>query len=166
MSPLSDRRTFAALVFIAVLAGASTWYVLSFPRASMRTGQVAPPADRPEIILDVKGTRIAAEIVSTLEDIRQGLSDRPSMARDRGMLFELGYPDTHVFWMNRMHFPLDIIWIDGDIVVEIAENLSPPKFGEIPYTHIPGAVADRVLEVNAGVVRETGLKVGDRIGGL
>lgn len=82
------------------------------------------------------------------------------------MLFELGVRDIHAFWMNRMHFPLDIIWIDGDTVAEIAEHVPAPKFGEIPYTHVPKAEADRVLELNAGVVAELGLKVGDTIGGL
>ncbi|MCC6563264.1 DUF192 domain-containing protein [Candidatus Uhrbacteria bacterium] len=110
--------------------------------------------------------RIQAEVVSSSADIKQGLSDRESMDQDKGMLFELGRRDLHSFWMNRMHFPLDIIWIDGDTVVEIAENLPPPKFGEIPYTYNPKVDADRVLEVNVGVVRESGLKVGDEIGGL
>ncbi|KAA0205670.1 DUF192 domain-containing protein [Candidatus Uhrbacteria bacterium] len=133
--------------------------------------RAAPPAPsdvppRPEIVLDLNGTPVTAEVVSSPEDIRQGLSDRPLMPRDRGMLFELRFRDAHVFWMNRMRFPLDIIWIDGDVVVEIAENLPTPKIGNIPYTHVPKAYADRVLEVNAGVVRETELEVGDRIGGL
>ncbi|MCR4256846.1 MAG: DUF192 domain-containing protein, partial [Candidatus Uhrbacteria bacterium] len=72
----------------------------------------------------------------------------------------------HPFWMNRMRFSLDIIWIDGKTVVEIAENVPSPRFGEIPYTHVPKAEADRVLELNAGMVQETGLGVGDWIGGL
>ncbi|MCK9360933.1 DUF192 domain-containing protein [Patescibacteria group bacterium] len=116
--------------------------------------------------LGVGSIKIQAEVVVLSADIKQGLSDRESMDRNKGMLFELGRRDLYPFWMNRMHFPLDIIWIDGDTVVEIAENLPPPKFGEIPYTHHPKVDADRVLEVNAGVVREANLKVGDEIGGL
>ncbi len=166
MSRFSYLRAFAALAFLAVLAGASAWFVLSFPRASRDAVSATPPADRPLIALALNGTRIVAEIVSTPEEIRQGLSDRPSIPRDRGMLFELGFRDEHVFWMNRMHFPLDIIWIDGDRVVEIAEALPPPRTGAIPYSHVPKAYADRVLEVNAGVVKEAGLRVGDKIGGL
>lgn len=113
------------------------------------------------------GSRIIyAEVVSSSSDIKQGLSDRKSMAQDEGMLFELGRRDIHSFWMNRMHFNLDLIWIDGDTVVEIAENLPAPKFGEYPFTHTPAVDSERVLEVNAGVVKEAGLKVGDKIGGL
>ncbi|MEK7473935.1 MAG: DUF192 domain-containing protein [Patescibacteria group bacterium] len=117
-------------------------------------------------VLTLNGARIIAKIVSTPEDIRQGLSDRESLGRTRGMLFELGYRDIHPFWMNRMRFSLDIIWIDGKTVVEIAENVPSPKFGEIPYTHVPKAEGDRVLELNAGMSRELLLRVGERIEGL
>lgn len=117
-------------------------------------------------MVTLNGTEIIVETVSSTTDIKQGLSDRSSMERKAGMFFELGYRGIHPFWMNRMHFPLDIIWIVGDTVVEIAENLPPPSFGQIPATHVPKAEADRVLEVNAGVTQETGLKIGDVIGGI
>ncbi len=121
---------------------------------------------RPVRELMVGRAMIKAEIVSSAADVKQGLSDRESMDQDKGMLFELVYRDIHPFWMNRMHFPLDIIWIDGDTVVEIGSDLPPPRFGEIPFTYTPKTDADRVLEVNAGVAKEAGLKVGDVIGGL
>lgn len=121
---------------------------------------------RPRTELTLNGRVIDVEIVSLPQDIQQGLSDRPSMDRNHGMLFELGDRDLHTFWMNRMHFNLDLIWIDGDRVVEIAENLPAPRLGEYPFTYTPEAEANRVLEVNAGMVAETGLRVGDTIGGL
>ncbi len=145
----------ASAAAVVVLVGFGAWY-----------GRKGDPKLHPTRVLILNETNIEAELVSSPADIQQGLSDRESMSRGRGMLFELGYRDFHTFWMNRMHFPLDIIWIDGDRVVEIAENLPPPNFGEIPYTYAPKAEADRVLEVNAGVVREIELKEGDVIGGL
>ncbi len=149
-------KKMAWVVVVAVaFVGFGAWY-----------GYRGVPKTHPARILDVNGTQIKAEFVSSPADIQQGLSDRESMPRDQGMLFELGFRDFHTFWMNRMHFPLDIIWIDGNTVVDIAENLPAPKFGEIPYTYTPKAEADTVLEVNAGVVAETKLQVGDEIGGL
>lgn len=122
--------------------------------------------EHPTIIIELNGREIIVETVSSTADIKQGLSDRSSMERNTGMLFELGYRGIHPFWMNRMHVPLDIIWIDGNTVVEIAERLPPPKFGEIPFTYTPKTEADRVLEVNAGVVQEIGLEIGDTVNGL
>lgn len=154
------------ILALVVVNGAAVTYVLMQP--AVREFATAPSRQDPLPTrrLEVAGVTIQVEVVSSQADVRQGLSDRPSMPRDRGMLFELGVRDIHAFWMNRMHFPLDIIWIDGDTVAEIAEHVPAPKFGEIPYTHVPKAEADRVLELNAGVVAELGLKVGDTIGGL
>lgn len=152
---MSKRLWLAVAVVVFVLVGFGLWY-----------GRGGDPKIHPTGTLTLNGTRIKAEFVSSPSDIQQGLSDRESMSRDAGMFFELGFRDFHTFWMNRMHFPLDIIWIDGNTVVDIAENLPAPKFGEIPYTYTPNAEADRVLEVNVGVVAETKLKVGDEVGGL
>jgi len=116
--------------------------------------------------LTINGHAIQAEVVTADADLQEGLSDRQRMARDSGMLFEMGYTGIHPFWMIRMHFPLDIIWIDGDRVVEIAPNLPAPGFLAVPVTHTPSAEADRVLEVNAGIAKELNLKVGDEVGGL
>lgn len=151
-----------------MMAGVAGVFLLSLVVAwMMGSGQSSSaPVARDRVSLVLNGTVIRAEVVSSTADIQQGLSDRLSMARDEGMLFELGRRDIHSFWMNRMHFNLDLIWIDGNRVVEIAENLPAPAFGEIPYTHVPKVDADRVLEVQAGVVAETRLKVGDAIVGL
>ena len=44
----------------------------------------------------------------------QGLSERQSLAEDKGMLFLFEKPDHYAFWMKGMEFPLDIIFINGD----------------------------------------------------
>lgn len=152
------------LAFIVVDIMALSFY---FTRASSsaRATVESRRAALPTRTLEIAGASIQVEVVSSTEDVRRGLSDRPSMERNQGMLFDLGYRDIHPFWMNRMRFPLDMIWVDGDAVVEIAENVLPPGFGRIPVTRVPKAEADRVLEVNAGLVDEIGLKVGDRMTG-
>ncbi|HVM90420.1 MAG TPA: DUF192 domain-containing protein [Verrucomicrobiae bacterium] len=124
------------------------------------------PASHDMKPLDLNGTIIQAEVVRSDADLQEGLSDRSFMAMDHGMLFEMGYRDRFAFWMNRMHFPLDIIWIDGNKVVEIAPDLPAPGLLTVPVTHSPTVDADRILEVNAGVAARANLKVGDVIGGL
>lgn len=163
---MNRRLVFALIAAFAVINVAALIYFFADDDGPRPMTAESRFSEHPTRTLDIDGRVFTIEIVSAPEDVRQGLSDRPSMERDHGMLFELGERAIHPFWMNRMHFPIDIIWIDGDTIVEIAENVPPPSFGEIPYTHVPKAEADRVLEVNAGLSRELLLRVGERIEGL
>ena len=118
-----------------------------------------------EQVMVVNGKRLALEIADEPDEITQGLSDRESMPRGHGMLFVFNQADVYPFWMNRMHFPLDIIWINDGVVVDIV-TLPPPKFGEVPRTYTPKNAADTVLELNAGEAAERGLRVGAPVDGL
>ncbi|MEI7512282.1 MAG: DUF192 domain-containing protein [Candidatus Uhrbacteria bacterium] len=121
------------------------------------------PTDHEMRRLTVNGKTIWAEVVTTNADLEQGLSDRLSMPKNQGMLFELRTVGIHSFWMIRMHFPLDIIWLNGNRVVEIAPSLPAPGTSGIPVTHTPTIESDRVLELNAGIAEELELRVGDTI---
>lgn len=80
------------------------------------------------------------------------------------MLFLMPSRDIHAFWMNRMRFPLDMVWIDNGLVVEIATQMPPPVVtGGVPKTYFPKVPADMVLELNAGGVEFYGIKVGDKL---
>ncbi len=109
----------------------------------------------------VNGKSLIIETVSTTEAIHQGLSDRDSMPLDHGMLFKMGLPDRYSFWMYHMHFPLDIIWIHASTVVDIV-TLPAPQSGESPARYMPKAVADQVLELNAGQAEVYGLRIGSQ----
>jgi len=102
------------------------------------------------------------EIAGNFASRAQGLSGRPSLEGDEGMLFIFPAPGTYGFWMQGMRFPLDIIWIRGDRVVGFAEN-APVPTGADPPTFLPPEPVDRVLEINAGLVAARGIKIGDKI---
>lgn len=159
--PMNNLRRFLVAFGGCVLVASLVFIVI----VASRKSQVVS-TQHPTRTLALNGRMITVEVVSSTADVQQGLSDRPSMTADRGMLFEMGVRGIYAFWMKDMHFPLDIIWIDGDRVVEIAADLPPPGPLGLPVTHTPGAEADRILEVNAGVAAEAGLKIGDEIGGL
>lgn len=110
------------------------------------------------VIID--GNKLNVEIADNPAERTQGLSDRASLPADNGMLFVFADKRVRSFWMKNMHFPLDIIWVDGDKIIGINKNL-PPE-GETPANHYqsPGA-ADYVLEVNAGWADEHGVEAGD-----
>lgn len=88
-----------------------------------------------------------------------GLGKRRSLCQDCGMLFVFDRPGKYAFWMKRMRFGLDILWINEGRIVFIEKNI-PPAFGQ---TMTPPENADQVLELNAGTVERFGIKVGDRV---
>ncbi len=92
----------------------------------------------------------------------RGLSGRESLAEDKGMLFLFSGSGQRSFWMQGMNFPLDIVWISGDRIIGVSENLPPAGFGEVKVYRSPDSV-DKVLEIGAGLSARHGFKIGDKI---
>ncbi len=103
------------------------------------------------------------EIAATPAAQQQGLSDRDHLLVNHGMLFTYTDPQIREFWMLRMHFPLDIIWIRDGRIVDISHNLPMPETGQEPARAKSQTPADAVLEINAGLSSRYGFKVGDRV---
>lgn len=122
--------------------------------------------------LSLFGTRATAAVgdqnikllIADNQKSRQvGLSNRRSLSRDTGMLFIFDKADKPAFWMRDVKFPLDIIFINNNKVVDIVKNAQPPKDGENPTIYTPDALADKVLEINGGLADEWGIKEGTEI---
>lgn len=110
----------------------------------------------------INNTIIKVAVADDIQEQIQGLSDRPSLEKDAGMLFVFDVKQERIFWMQRMNFPLDIIWIDGNKIVKIDKNIAPE--GDSPEKRYPSQYKiNYVLEVNAGFVDEQKIKVGDTI---
>ena len=136
---------------------------------------VAPETERPplnlplikeeqELVeLQIGSARVRVEIADTIAKQQQGLSDRAGLPKDQGMYFPMGGPSRHTFWMQRMNFPLDVLWIRDGRIVDISENVPQPKPGEQPVTMSPKDPADAVLEVNTDFTEKHGVKIGDTI---
>lgn len=127
--------------------------------------KTAAPAPVGRIDVRIDGLVIQAELARTPEERAQGLSGRASLPDDGGMLFVFQEERRATFWMQGMRFPLDFIWISRDRrVADLTENVPPPEPGvpgdELPR-YQPGEPVLYALEVNAGVIREFGVQVGD-----
>lgn len=127
------------------------------------TGENPPLPTEP---LAIDGATFTVELATTTLNQSRGLSYRPSLAANAGMLFIFGSGSTQTFWMLGMNFPLDMIWISGDTVVGFAQDVPAPAPGtqpwELPiYSSPPNT--DKVLEVNAGTVAKYNIKVGDTV---
>jgi len=101
------------------------------------------------------------ELARTQAEKEKGLMFRKQLDKGRGMLFIFDREGIYPFWMKNTLIPLDIIWIDAaGKVVFISQNVQPCKSVICP-TIIPPAKAKYILEVNAGICKELGLKLGD-----
>ena len=106
----------------------------------------------------------AAEVASKPEEWQQGLSDRKSLGEKQAMLFVFDEKKRHSFWMNKMKFPIDIIFIDGNKIVYIKKDAQPPASPDEELEIFqPDDPADKVLEINAGLSDKYGFKPGDEV---
>ncbi len=110
----------------------------------------------------INGHIINVEIADTIEKQTKGLSGRRSLPENQGMLFVFNTPGYYSFWMKDMNFGLDFIWINGDKIVEITENIKPEDY-EPPKLLVSKNKIDKVLEVNAGIAEKLGIEEGDRL---
>lgn len=112
-----------------------------------------------QTIIDLSRT-LTLEIADTDAARTLGLGGRTSLAENEGMLFVFDKPDFLAFWMKGMRFPLDIVWLNRDVVIDVA-TLKPPKSETaLPEWHMPLKKADRVLEISAGTAEKLGLRPG------
>lgn len=103
----------------------------------------------------------SVELAKTEAEREKGLMNRKQLDKNSGMLFIFNKEGIYPFWMKDTLIPLDMIWIDGNsVVVFIAKNVQPCKSLICPIMN-PKIGAKYVLEVNAGISKELGIKVGD-----
>ncbi len=93
------------------------------------------------------------ELALTPQEQAQGLSGRAELPPGAGMLFVYDTEGRRSFWMPDMHFPLDMVWINGDCrVVDITRDAPPQAPGQslddLPRYSVDNA--QYILEINAG----------------
>ena len=99
----------------------------------------------------------------TLTEKKQGLSGIKKMGEFEAMLFIYQEPKVYHFWMKGMEIPLDFVWIKEDKIIDLDENVpSPGKSGNIARVS-PAKAVDKVLEINAGMIKKCQIKIGDKV---
>jgi uncharacterized membrane protein (UPF0127 family) len=81
------------------------------------------------------------------------------------MIFLFEKPKNLAFWMKDMHFPIDIIWINNNKVIEVSENIKPePNINEYNLKKYSSSQrANIVLELSAGKAKQLNIKNGSII---
>ena len=112
----------------------------------------------------IRGRSVSLEIVRTPVEQALGLGNRDALAWGHGMLFPYRQPGFYSFWMHRMRFDIDIVWIRESRVVGIAHQVRHPPTPEAkPERVTPPELVDMVLEVSAGFAQAHGWRRGDRV---
>lgn len=143
------NNKFVLFCFVLILIVVIGWVAFEFSRQSMR------------LVRFPNGQQILVEVVSTDISREKGLSNRNSISSDRGMLFVFDTPGLYPFWMKNMRFPIDLVWIENDIVVGFEENMQPEN---PPITNYrPKTPVDKVLELKSGTILLFHLNIGDKL---
>lgn len=122
----------------------------------------------------INGTSIKVEVADSDQEKQKGLSQRASLNKNSGMLFEItDSKKTPTFWMKDMKFPIDIIWIlssSDDVnngkIIQIDKGIEPSPQGTSDKElklYSPKSAVDYVLEVNSGYSDLNNIKVGDSV---
>jgi len=138
------------------------WLVAGTLAAGLACGPAPSPASGPTAT--IRDQVVELEVARTEAEQVQGLSDRRSLDWHHGMLFVYDEADFRSFWMLRMHFDIDIIWIRDGRIVGIEPFVPHPRDANQPVARVQSPeVADAVLEVPAGYARSHGWRRGDRV---
>ena len=105
---------------------------------------------------------VAVEVAVTPDEQYQGLSDRENLCADCGLLFVVTANSRPDFVMRNMNFPLDFIWINDDIIVDITAQAQPE--GEATKAIYQASLpVDYVLEINGGQAEVWDWQIGERV---
>jgi uncharacterized membrane protein (UPF0127 family) len=159
---ISCRSVRASGIAVAVLAGLLALAPVLTASAPAHA-QAAPAAATEALaVVTASGQRhpFQVEVMRNDEQRAKGLMFRRFMPADRGMLFDFQRVAPVSMWMQNTYIPLDMLFIRADgTVARIEEHTEPLSTRTIPS----GEPVLGVLEINAGVSAQLGIKAGDRI---
>lgn len=145
--PKTDKRSHLIVGLILVIfGGLIIWWSL---------GRNSGPS------VVIGGDTILVDIADESAEQERGLSGRPTLPRNHGMLFVYSQPSRPGFWMKDMRFPIDIVWIGEDNkIVAVLPNLNPDTYPAVFSPPEEVAPVRYVLEVNAGSAARLGWEAG------
>lgn len=110
----------------------------------------------------VDNVKINLEIADNDEERYLGLSFRQSIPEYSGMLFLFPEKGIRSFVMRDMNFPLDIVFIEENKIIDIYSNL-PFDVDSSKVLYNSSLPVDKVLELNGGFCQQHNISVGDEI---
>lgn len=101
-------------------------------------------------------------VADTDASLYQGLSGVSDLPRGGGLLMDFKIEGIHGISMRKMIIPIDAVWVnESKRVVYIVKNI-PPELGD-KKSFFPKDPARYILELPAGSVSNSAIKVGDKV---
>jgi len=127
-------------------------------------GEIPPPfvLEHGVVVVDSPAgpQRFKVEIAAKPNEQQRGLMYREALAEDEGMIFLFAHQKVQSFWMKNTWIPLDMLFIDEDLVVRgIVENAEPLT----TTSRKIDAPTRYVLEVKGGLTRKLGIVAGAKV---
>ncbi len=114
-----------------------------------------------ETVVSFSNVSFNVEIIESEKEKRKGLSGREFLNEKEGVLFIYDNENYYGIWMKEMLFPIDIIWIDKNlIVIDVKGNVYPETYPKIFYPQKPSMY---ILEINSGLIEKYEIEVGDKV---
>ena len=122
------------------------------------SGSALCSEDRVTVIGDFGQARFSVDVADDNEERASGLMNVAEMPTMSGMLFVYDVPQHVTFWMRNTLIGLDMLFASPDgTILAIHENAIP-----MDETIIDGGEGVQfVLEVNGGMSKRLGIKIGD-----
>ena len=149
IKPVSKKMKWLLIIFLVAAGGLQLW--------KFRW---------PKMVLELKGEKLNVLVADTYYHQRKGLGGRESLSPYDGMLFLFSFPAKQAFVMRDMEFPIDIVWLKQQIVVDMAKNVQIEELGTLEeglQRYYPRVEATAVLELPAGWADSHQLQIGDAL---
>lgn len=157
-SSKANRRQFCLGLAASVCIGAAA--LLGATAGGAKTPLLAPcPIDRVTISGDFGQAAFNVDLADDEDSRAKGLMHVEQLPMSKGMLFVYKQPQQLAFWMRNTLIELDMLFLDGNGVVQHIHHRAQP----LDETVIsPGSMKlTGVLEINGGLAQRLGLSVGD-----
>lgn len=136
------------VIGFCVLLGGILWYYSRHPLTTT---------------VHIRSVTYFVEIAATPKEKELGLGGRESLLPLHGMLFPYDHAEQFSYWMKGMRFPIDIIWIRGNTIVDITKHIPTPTPGVPLAVYASREPVDKVLEIPSGDADTYGFQIGDGV---
>jgi len=113
--------------------------------------------NRPYIVIN--NQKIHVDISDSIEEYAKGLSNVPYLDNNQGMLFIFPNKQERSFWMKDMLIPIDLLWIEDNIVIDYEENMDHTNLDK----YISPQNINMVLEIPVNTIKMLNIEKGDII---
>ena len=98
-------------------------------------------------------------VADTENERVSGLMNLKKMPKKNGMIFLFDKPELVQMWMKDTFIPLDMLFVRGDKIINIASNTKPLSKEIISSQNL----VDKVIEINGSEAIKHNIQVGDKI---